>query len=196
MTEPTVTPTPPPPHAAPAHAPAATPAAPKPEQKMAEPKPKPGTPEKPHLSTVPGTGGKVIVKPIEVGDLRANPEGVVSAEPRDTISVHHTVVASRLFLGYGGPLAIEDKQGRGLFKALGGDAIYDLDDGTSYVLPADLAEALGIVLPAADPLEKEALERHHNFGQTIAEREKADKERLAEAKKSEQARKEATQKVG
>jgi hypothetical protein len=128
---------------------------------------------------------KVEDKGIELKDLRKNAEGIVSVEPREVApSQHHVVTESRLFMGYGGPLAIEDKQGRGLFKALGGDGIYTLDDGSQYVVAADLAEALGILLPA--PAEAEVAAMAGKLDEFEAEqREKAEKDAQTRGKKVE-----------
>jgi hypothetical protein len=95
----------------------------------------------------------IVEKAIELKDLKANAEGVVSIGKEVLPTQQCTVVNSREFLGYGGPIAIEDIESRGLFKALGGDGIYELSDGGKYVLPSNLAEALGIVIPPPETAE-------------------------------------------
>jgi len=66
-----------------------------------------------------------------------------------------TVVSSRLVLGYGGPIAVENKHG--LQKAFHEDVIYTLSDGNRYVVPSEIHEALGIPLPLPDPAELAAI---------------------------------------
>lgn len=99
----------------------------------------------------------VVEKPIELKDLRRNPEGVVSVDPQVEATQQCTVVSGRKFLGYGGPIAVDDIEGRGTFKCLGDDGLYELSDGGQYVLPHNLAEALGIVIPEPDPAEVAAM---------------------------------------
>jgi hypothetical protein len=124
----------------------------------------------------------IVEKPIELKDLRRNPEGIVSVNDELIEATQQcTVVSSRLFLGYGGPLAIEDFEGRGLFKALADDIIFELSDGHSYVLPHNLAEALGITAPPPSPLEAAAMAGKLDEYEA-EQREKAEKEAAAKAK--------------
>jgi hypothetical protein len=82
------------------------------------------------------------------GQLFTNPTvGALDLTPTQLC----TVVESRLFLGYGGPLAIENQHG--LQKALHEDGIYTLSNGQRYVVPHEIHEALGIPLPAPYPPE-------------------------------------------
>jgi len=99
----------------------------------------------------------VIDRPIELGDLRRNPEGIVHVDTKLEPTQLCTVVTGRKFLGYGGPLAINDIEGRGTFKCHADDGLYELSDGGQYVLPHNLAEALGIVIPDPDPVEMAAI---------------------------------------
>ena len=97
----------------------------------------------------------LLDRPIELGDLRRNPEGIVHVDPLVEINQLCTVVSSRLVLGYGGPIAVENKHG--LQKAFHEDVIYTLSDGNRYVVPSEVHEALGIPLPPPDPAELAAI---------------------------------------
>jgi len=123
-------------------------------------------------------------KGIELKDLRRNPEGIVSVEPRVEATQLCTVVSGRKFLGYGGPIAVEDIEGRGTFKCLGDDGLYELSDGGQYVLPHNLAEALGIVIP--EPAAAEVAAMAGKLDEYEAEQaEKARKEAETRGKKVE-----------
>jgi len=139
----------------------------------------------PTVTVAPKPPAKVVEdKGIELKDLRRNPEGIVSVEPRVEATQLCTVVSGRKFLGYGGPLAVEDIEGRGTFKCLGDDGLYELSDGGQYVLPHNLAEALGITIPEASPAEVAAMAGKLDEFEA-EERAKAEKEAATRGKKVE-----------
>ena len=124
-------------------------------------------------------------KGIEIKDLVKNAEGIVSVQPREEVPEEPLIIVeSRLFLGYGGPLAYEDVRGRGLHKALGGDGIYTLSNGGTYVLAAELAQAIGSTLPAPTEAEKAAMAGKLDEFEA-EERAKAEKEAQTRGKKVE-----------
>jgi hypothetical protein len=77
----------------------------------------------------------------------ANPEGYVSVKLKeDEETPPPEVVKAQRILGYGGPLAIQTES-HGLLKANSGDVVYDLSDGTRWVLPEPLGKALLVAMP-------------------------------------------------
>jgi hypothetical protein len=91
------------------------------------------------------------LKSIEGEELTtsANPEGYVSVAPNvdPATATPLTVVSAYPHSGLGGSLAVEVYGDRGIQKAHGGDGVFELSNGGKYVLPLELAEAIGAAIP-------------------------------------------------
>jgi len=87
----------------------------------------------------------LLDRPIELGDLRRNPEGIVHVDTRLEAVQQCTVVDARSIGGYGGPLAVENQHG--LSKGFHRDGLYTLSNGQRYIVPFEIHEALGIPFP-------------------------------------------------
>ena len=99
----------------------------------------------------------------------ANPEGYVSVAPKVVDAAPLTIVSQRVHDGFGGPLSVEVGGNRGLSKALGGDGIFELSNGGKYVLPLELATAIGAAIPPDPPVALMEAKRRAFYGQDTEE---------------------------